>query len=78
MLVVWTVELMQIYAVMGVVFAIAFVFRGAGRIDPVARDGSWGFRVLIFPGAATLWPLLLWRWIAATRRPVHESEGTGS
>jgi len=57
-----------IYLACGLIFALAFVLFGAGRIDPHARQGSWGFRVLIIPGAAVLWPLLLNRW----RRGLHE------
>lgn len=78
MFVVWTVELIQVYAMLGIVFGLAFVARGAGRIDPLARDETWGSRVLIFPGAAALWPLLLLRWIEAPRSSTHESGETSS
>ena len=61
----WIVGSLTVYAVIGVVFAVAFVVRGVDRVDPVAADGSWGFRVLILPGAAALWPLLLRRWLRA-------------
>ena len=56
------------YLACGLVFAIAFVLFGAGRIDPHAAHGTWGFRLLVIPGAAALWPLLLLRW----QRGVHE------
>lgn len=49
------------YAGIGVVFAAAFVARGAARIDHGANDAPLGFRVLIFPASAALWPLLLLR-----------------
>lgn len=39
------------YLVCGIAFAIPFVLKGARRIDPHAAHGSWGFRVLIIPGA---------------------------
>ncbi len=51
---------------LGLVFGIPFVLRGAGRIDPDAQQGSPGFRLLILPGVAVLWPLLLRRWLAGT------------
>lgn len=51
------------YAAAGVVFAIAFVARGVSRIDDQAKGAGIGFRLLIFPGVAALWPLLLNRWI---------------
>lgn len=50
------------WAAIGVVFALAFTMIGAARVDPEARSGSLGFRVLIFPASVALWPLLLWRW----------------
>jgi len=56
----------------GVLFAIPFVTRGVQRIDPAARDGSWGFRVLIVPGVALLWPLLVWRWANGSNHPPSE------
>lgn len=56
-----------LYALLGVAFAIAFSWRGAARIDPAARDATWGFRVLVLPGAAALWPWLLIRWIRRGR-----------
>lgn len=61
------VRMAALYALAGVVFSIAFAWRGAGAIEPVAREGTWGFRLLILPGAATLWPVLLLRWIRAGR-----------
>lgn len=46
------------YLALGVLFAIPFVTRWAGRLDPAAASGTWGFRVLIVPGTILLWPLL--------------------
>ena len=61
-----------IYAAIGIVFAIPFVLRGAGRIDPNAVHGSRGFRVLIFPGSVALWPLLALRWLRSDGTPPEE------
>ena len=61
-----------LYAVIGLLFAIAFVFAGARRIDPVATGGTWGFRLLILPGAAALWPYLLLRWARGATEPPTE------
>jgi len=58
-LVFWVV--IAVYAGLGACFALYFVFRGVGRIDPVAQKATWGFRVLIFPGCAAFWPFLLRR-----------------
>jgi hypothetical protein len=49
---------LALYLVAGAAFAVWFVIRGAGRLDPVARQGSRGFRLLLLPGATLLWPLL--------------------
>jgi len=53
------------YVLAGVVFAVPFTWRGAGILEPVAREGTLGFRLLILPGAITLWPYLLFRWLRA-------------
>lgn len=51
------------YALVGVGFGLVFVTVGVARVDPAARGAGWGFRLLVFPGAAALWPLLAWRWL---------------
>jgi len=66
------VVLAAIYLGLGVVFAIAFVTIGVGGLDPVAREGTVGFRLLILPGAAALWPLLALRWISGAKHPPVE------
>lgn len=58
------VAVVTAYLFMGFVFALFFVTVGAGRVDSAARGAPWGFRVLIFPGAAALWPLLMHRLIS--------------
>lgn len=58
-----------LYSLAGVVFALLFAFRWVGRIDPAAQEGSWGFRLLIIPGSAALWPLLLSRLRRGSDRP---------
>ncbi len=58
-------QLLGLYLAVGVTFALAFIFRGAGAVDPAAREGTWGFRLLIFPGAVVFWPWLGLRWKAA-------------
>jgi membrane protein implicated in regulation of membrane protease activity len=62
-----------IYLLCGLVFAVPFVVVGVKRIDPHALHGSWGFRLLIFPGAMALWPLLLRRWLSGIHEPPEES-----
>lgn len=59
----WFVNLLAAYAALGALFAIAFVTMGVTRVDPVAKGSGIGFRLVILPGVAALWPLLLGRWI---------------
>ena len=61
LIVVWLVRLAGAYLVLGILVAIPFVLRGAGRIDPAARDAAWGFRLIILPGVIALWPLFVMR-----------------
>jgi hypothetical protein len=62
----------SVYILCGLIFAIPFALLGVKRIDPPAVHGSWGFRLLIFPGSVALWPLLLRRWANAVHGPPEE------
>ena len=59
----WFANLFIGYLALGILFALAFVAVGIGRVDPVAKDSGIGFRLIIFPGAVAMWPWLLKRWI---------------
>jgi hypothetical protein len=54
----WLWGIAGVYAGLGVVFAVPFVLGWVGRLDASARTGSWGFRLIILPGAVALWPVL--------------------
>jgi len=64
--------LLAIYLLCGSVFAIPFVLVGVGKVDPHAKHGSWGFRLLILPGTIMLWPLLARRWLSGIHEPPEE------
>lgn len=66
------VDAFYLYALLGVVFALAFVTIGVKRIDSQANGSSAAFRLLIFPGSVAFWPLLLRRWIAGKSEPPEE------
>lgn len=52
--------LLSIYVLIGIVFAIYFVTKGAARLDADTKGSTIMFRLLIFPGSVALWlPLLL-------------------
>ncbi len=65
----WLTTAVGIYLLIGLVVAIPFVIRGVGKIDPSAREGSTGFRLLILPGSIALWPLVLRRWLGGHSPP---------
>ncbi len=78
----WLIVATSTYLALGLAFALAFVTRGAARIDPNADGATWGFRLLILPGAAALWPVLLSRWLRAgsdaqERSPHRDAARTG-
>jgi hypothetical protein len=58
---------LAVYALVGVLFAAAFVAFGIDRVDPVAAHARLGFRLIVIPGVAALWPLLLRRWLRSAR-----------
>lgn len=66
------VYIAAVYAVLGLLFAVWFVGVGVDRIDPAARGAGLGFRLLILPGVAALWPLLLARVLRAQQFPPIE------
>lgn len=56
------VGLLGVYAMAGVLFAVAFLWRGVERVDAGARGAGFGVRVLLAPGCVALWPLLAAKW----------------
>jgi hypothetical protein len=62
------VRALTLYGLAGIAFAVAFVVFGIHRVDPVAEHSSIGFRLIVMPGVAALWPLLLTRWSRAVSR----------
>ena len=55
--------LLEAYSALGLLFAVAFVTIGISQVDPSSKDSGVGFRLIILPGVAALWPMLLTRWI---------------
>lgn len=70
------------YAAMGLATAACVLAGLAGRFDPAARKSSWGFRLVVLPGVAFLWPFVLRaavRGEGASDRTAHDmaaDEGT--
>ncbi len=61
----WLTVGLGVYLALGLAFALVFVTRGVGAVDAAAREAGWGFRVLIVPGTALLWPALAKMWTEA-------------
>jgi len=61
--------IMGVYLAAGLGFGLCFVARGVQAVDPAARGAPWSFRLLILPGSAALWPLLLKRWVRGLAPP---------
>ncbi len=59
--------LLLIYLVPGLLVGVGFVLLGVNRVDEVAADSSWVFRLTILPGCVGLWPLVLVQWIASAK-----------
>lgn len=56
-------DILALYAAIGILVALAFAAVGITRVQPAPV--SFGARILLMPGAAALWPYVLRRWIAA-------------
>ncbi len=54
----------------GLAFGLAFIFLGIGKIDPVAKAMPLRVRLVLLPGTAALWPLMLAKWVRQTEPPV--------
>jgi hypothetical protein len=52
---------LALYASLGLVFAVPFVWLGVQRLDSEAQGSGVGFRLLILPGVAAFWPMFLYR-----------------
>jgi hypothetical protein len=63
---------LSVYAGLGLLFALAFVWVGVERLDTQARGAGFGFRLLILPGVAAFWPLFLKRWVHGMAEPPVE------
>jgi len=61
-----------IYLICGFVFALAFVFKGAQVIDETAENATLGFKIMIIPASMVFWPMLLIKWIKASKNPSHD------
>lgn len=52
--------ILAMYLLIGLVFAIGFVNKGAGKIDDSAKEMPLAVKLLIFPASVALW-FVLWQ-----------------
>jgi hypothetical protein len=57
----------SLYALLGICVAVAFVVLGVTRILPQPATVTMPARLLLFPGAVALWPVVVRRWLQAAR-----------
>jgi hypothetical protein len=58
-----------LYALAGLITALAFVTTGVTRVLPHPAPVTVGARILMIPAAAALWPYVLYRWRSAGHAP---------
>jgi hypothetical protein len=56
-----------LYLACGLLFAIAFVIKGAAVTDEGTHGATIGFRIIIIPAAIVFWPLLLRKWMQVNK-----------
>jgi len=61
------VNILGVYVLIGLLFAIYFFLKGARQLDGLIADSSWKVRLLLVPGAIGLWPILLRKLILKSR-----------
>jgi hypothetical protein len=54
---------LALYVLLGVATSVAFVLVGVTRMLPASASVTPGARILLLPGAAALWPYVLFRWL---------------
>jgi hypothetical protein len=59
----------ETYLVAGLAFALAFLPRGAARVDPGLARSPVAVRLLLIPGVVLVWPVLARKWRRAASAP---------
>ena len=56
-----------LYALLGICVGLAFAVSGVTRVLPGPVTVTVPARILLFPGAVALWPVVVRRWLQAAR-----------
>ena len=67
----WLPAIVVAWLAAGALVAVPFLLFAVGRVVEGAAGSSLMFRLMMLPGAALLWPVVLHRWITAGRREQH-------
>lgn len=60
-------NLVGLYLLIGIIFALVFAFAGIQRIDEAAKGAPVVFRLMLLPAATVLWPLMGVKWATQKR-----------
>ena len=59
MFIIGFLTILGIYFLLGLLFGLYFLFKGATKIDPIMADTKKKVRFLLFPGVVAIWPFLI-------------------
>lgn len=63
-----------LYVTLGVLVAMVVIGFALERVDSEAQGAGLGFRLIIFPGAVALWPLLIKRFVRGGGEPPMQKD----
>ena len=55
------VYFVAIYLIIGAILALPLMLAALNRIDPATQNATLGFRILVLPSLAIMWPIILMR-----------------
>jgi hypothetical protein len=55
------IDIFSVYILIGIVFGIWFVLRGATKLDEGVKGTPWHFRLILFPGSVLIWSVLTYK-----------------
>ena len=61
------------YLTIGLIAAVIISFSSIKKLDPAAKEGTIGFKLLIIPGLCVFWPLFVLRLRKGLQEPPLES-----
>jgi hypothetical protein len=55
------------YLGVGLAFALTMIAGGFRRLDPLAQAAPWHVKLVLIPGLAALWPIMLIKFVRGRR-----------